>query len=204
MNGKTAALVLNAPELNADIKEGFVVAADGGYRHCMRLGKRVNALIGDFDTLDVLPDGVYIVRFPVEKNATDGELALDYIAGEGFGSVTIYGGFGGKTEHVIGNLNLLAYADTLGLEARIDDGNIAAFFTRGELSFPARPGDEISVFPFAGDALVAHSEGVYYPLENLLLKSEKSRGISNRATSDKVKLCVESGAVTVIRRRKKA
>ena len=162
MEYKTVALVLNAPEIKTEIAESAIVAADGGFRHVK--GKKVLALIGDFDTLYDIPEGVDIVRFPVEKNSTDGELALDYIKSLGAEKAVIYGGFGGKPEHVIGNLNLLAYADSL-------------------------------------SAVVARSESLYYPLENLLLEPQKSRGISNRATSDKVLLEVSSGAITVIVRR---
>lgn len=201
MLNDVVALVLNAPEIKSEITETVIVAADGGFRHVA--DKKIAALIGDFDTLECVPDNVKIVRFPVEKNSTDGELALDYVKSIGAEKVVIYGAFGGKIEHVVGNLNLLAYADSLGMSAEIRDGDTRAFFTRGILSFDCRTGDSVSVFPFGGNALVAHSESLYYPLENLLLECEKSRGISNRATSENVLLEVARGAVTVIVRREK-
>lgn len=199
MEYKTVALVLNAPEIKTEIAESAIVAADGGFRHVK--GKKVLALIGDFDTLCDIPEGVDIVRFPVEKNSTDGELALDYIKSLGAEKAVIYGGFGGKPEHVIGNLNLLAYADSLNMRAEILDGDTRAYFTRNTLEIDCKTGDSVSVFPFGGCAVVARSESLYYPLENLLLEPQKSRGISNRATSDKVLLEVSSGAITVIVRR---
>ena len=109
---------------------------------------------------------------------------------------------GGKIEHVLGNLNLLAYADSLGISAKIDDGKEKAWFSKSRLEIDSIPGDEVSIFPFGGCASVSHSEGLYYPLENLLLKPEKSRGISNRATDEKIVLEIASGAVIVILRRK--
>ena len=201
MERTKAALVLNAPELDASIiAEDFIVAADAGFRHLS--GRNVGALVGDLDTLGSAPEGVMLIRYPIEKNATDGELAIDYLNSLNFKEITIYGAFGGKIEHVLGNLNLLAYADSLGISAKIDDGKEKAWFSKSRLEIDSLPGDEVSIFPFGGCASVSHSEGLYYPLENLLLKPEKSRGISNRATDEKIVLEIASGAVIVILRRK--
>ena len=201
MERTKAALVLNAPELDASIiVEDFIVAADAGFRHLS--GRNAVALVGDLDTLGSAPEGVMLIRYPIEKNATDGELAIDYLNSLNFKEITIYGAFGGKIEHVLGNLNLLAYADSLGISAKIDDGKEKAWFSKSRLEIDSLPGDEVSIFPFGGCASVSHSEGLYYPLENLLLKPEKSRGISNRATDEKIVLEIASGAVIVILRRK--
>ena len=192
---------MNAPELDASIiAEDFIVAADAGFRHLS--GRNAVALVGDLDTLGSAPEGVMLIRYPIEKNATDGELAIDYLNSLNFKEITIYGAFGGKIEHVLGNLNLLAYADSLGISAKIDDGKEKAWFSKSRLEIDSLPGDEVSIFPFGGCASVSHSEGLYYPLENLLLKPEKSRGISNRATDEKIVLEIASGAVIVILRRK--
>lgn len=201
MERTKAALVLNAPELDASIiAEDFIVAADAGFRHLS--GRNVGALVGDLDTLGSAPEGVTLIRYPIEKNATDGELAIDYLNSLNFKEITIYGAFGGKIEHVLGNLNLLAYADSLGISAKIDGGKEKAWFSKSRLEIDSLSGDEVSIFPFGGCASVSHSEGLYYPLENLLLKPEKSRGISNRATDEKIVLEIASGAVIVILRRK--
>ena len=84
------ALVLNAPELDTEVKEDAIIAADGGYRHVE--GKNVIAVIGDLDTLRRIPEGIKLVKYPVEKNATDGELAIEYAAASGVKELNIYGG----------------------------------------------------------------------------------------------------------------
>ena len=194
---KKAALVLNAPELDPDlITENFIVAADAGFRHVKN--KKIAALIGDMDTLKDVPTGVNVIRYPVEKNATDGELAIDYLHEAGCETLTVYWAFGGKIEHVIGNLNLLAYADSLGISAHINDGVMQAWYCRDRIEIASRPGDEVSVFPFGGNAVAAASSGLYYPLHDLTLDVKKSRGISNRATSDKIVLEISSGAVIIL------
>ena len=97
------ALVLNAPTLSVDIKEDFIVAADGGYRHVK--DKEVFAVIGDFDTLGYLPYGTKTVIHPVDKDKTDGELALDFIKENG---VTVI--FLGKIVAFIDLIDLLMHS----------------------------------------------------------------------------------------------
>ena len=60
----------------------YWIAADGGLRHALALGRLPDVLIGDLDS--VTPEqlaqaeaaGVRILRYPVEKDDTDLELAL--------------------------------------------------------------------------------------------------------------------------------
>ena len=51
-------------------KEGdLVVCADSGYKNAMALGIKVDILVGDFDSLCDIPDGVgEVVRVPCEIN----------------------------------------------------------------------------------------------------------------------------------------
>src|SRR5699024_9170857 len=52
----------------------LVIAADGGYVHLTTLGVVPDILLGDFDSLDTVPDFPNIVRHPVRKD--DGDTAL--------------------------------------------------------------------------------------------------------------------------------
>ena len=131
-----AALVLNAPELDTEVKESVIIAADGGYRHVE--GKNVIAVIGDLDTLKRIPENVKLIRYPVEKNATDGELAIEYAVAEGVTELNIYGGLGGKPEHVAGNLNLLARSPSEKVSAQSSSPVTIPYITLRERSASAR------------------------------------------------------------------
>ena len=137
------ALVLNAPELDTEVKEDAIIAADGGYRHVE--GKNVIAVIGDLDTLKRIPENVKLIRYPVEKNATDGELAIEYAASRGITELNVYGGLGGKPEHVAGNLNLLAFAFGKGIRAKLVTRDYTVYYATG--TFRVRAGE---VFAFRG------------------------------------------------------
>ena len=193
------ALVLNAPELDTEVKEDAIIAADGGYRHVE--GKNVIAVIGDLDTLKRIPENVKLIRYPVEKNATDGELAIEYAASRGITELNVYGGLGGKPEHVAGNLNLLAFAFGKGIRAKLVTRDYTVYYATGTFRVRAGEGAVVSVFAYGGAALVDRSEGLYYPLEDLTLTPSSSRGISNVATADEIAFEVKRGAVLVFVRR---
>lgn len=193
------ALVLNAPELDTEVKEDAIIAADGGYRHVA--DKNVTAVIGDLDTLKRIPENVKLIRYPVEKNATDGELAIEYAAAEGVTELNIYGGLGGKPEHVAGNLNLLAFAFGKGIRAKLVSKEYTVYYAAGAFREETVKGAVVSVFAHGGAALVDRSEGLYYPLEDLTLTPSSSRGISNVATADEIAFDVKRGAVLVFVRR---
>lgn len=190
------ALVLNTPELNVEVTETNIIAADGGYRHVDN--KPVFAVIGDFDTLGYVPDNVPTVSHPTDKDQTDGELALEFIKNVGGHSVTIYGATGGKLEHVLGNVNLLAFANSIGLKAKILDENLEAYFTSDSISISGGVGDNISIFAFGGEVEFEKSSGLKYPLDNLKILPHSSLGISNRVTEGKVEIKVKSGKALVI------
>ncbi len=61
----------------------YLIGADGGTRHILALGLRPDAVVGDLDSLEaetvaeLAASGVEIERYPVAKNQTDLELAIE-------------------------------------------------------------------------------------------------------------------------------
>ena len=109
-----------------------VIAADGGLRHLLPLGHRPDALIGD---LDSLPAGVVaeeaagrVIRHPRDKDETDLELALLYAVAQYPGhEVLILGGFGGRLDHMLANILVLAHPRLLGQPIRFVDDRESAW-----------------------------------------------------------------------------
>ena len=118
-----AAIILKAPDLSCDVTENNVIYADGAYKFSKKLGqKNVLAVVGDFDSLGHAPKNENVISLEVEKNFTDGERAVRYAVEKGFKELTIYGAYGGKIEHILGNIALLKIALSLGAKAIIKDG----------------------------------------------------------------------------------
>ncbi|MCI7769929.1 MAG: thiamine diphosphokinase [Christensenellaceae bacterium] len=187
---KTAALILNSPEETAPVTERDVICADGGLRHAKVVPV---AVIGDFDSLSDKPENLNYVSYPVEKNATDGQLAIDYAKEHGYDAVTIYGALKGKPDHVLGNLGLLKYAHDLDIDAVIKEKDLSVRLVYDKFNIKTKTRARVSLFPFFGDAVVRSSHGLYYPLENLRLKAGTNRGLSNVATDDEISLDVSEG-----------
>ena len=138
---------------------GDVVAADGGARFLRRNGVVPDLLVGDFDSLpaeDVraLADaGAELLRHPVRKDATDGELAIDEIFGRGAGEVLLAGALG-ALDHTWGHLVLLRRAAERGATAvLVSPSLVGRVFVAGQnVILDAPPGTRVSLLPLAGDA----------------------------------------------------
>lgn len=195
-----AAIILNGEALSRDVTEDFVVCADGGYSlfHERYPGKRVNALIGDLDSLKEIPKDVFVIKYPPEKNCTDGELALDYVLEKGYKEITFYAAGGGRNDHFLGNLALLSKAYEQGANTLIkENGYDILFAGTGHSTFPVRPGDTVSVIPYGGAVTVASSGGLAYPLNNLHITPSSTRGISNIAEKSAASLEIAKGRALV-------
>ena len=193
------AIVLNSPEPVKNVAEEYVIYADAGYKHKAFLGdKKTLAVVGDFDTLGAAPDNEPIVGLEKEKDYTDGERAVHFAKECGAEEITIYGAFGGKPEHILGNIALLAIAEKIGLKAAIRGDNYTVCLVGGKRAFNVHSGASVSLIPYTDEAAVTDSRGLYYPLENLVLTKEDTRGISNVATADEFFINVYRGKVLAI------
>jgi thiamine pyrophosphokinase len=140
---------------HADIDRGrirpddLILAADGGGRHCLALGLRPAAVIGDFDSLeppDVLAfeaSGADLVRHPPRKEQTDLELAVRYALERGATEIVILAGLGTRWDQSIANLLLAGAPGLEGIRLEIVDGpqEIYPLHAGDSLELRGRPGD---------------------------------------------------------------
>jgi len=188
------AILLNSDEIGV-VTEKDVICADGGYRYAE--GKNIIAVVGDFDSLISKPENVNTIQFPSEKNMTDGELAVRYAAEKGIKDVVIYGATGGRLDHVLGNISLLKLAHSLGVKAKISSPKFSIYYSDSLLSLETQKDCIVSIFAYGGEAVVEYAKGLYYPLDNLLLDSFCTRGISNKTVAEKAEIKVKSGEIIV-------
>jgi thiamine pyrophosphokinase len=183
----------------------LVVAVDGGGTVCLAAGVTPDVLLGDLDSIDPADAdrleraGVLLQRFPTEKDATDLELALDYVAGAGAREVTATAISGGRLDHILGNLGALRAR--VGLQPRIVEPDLAAWMLgEGGRSALRLMGVEatVSLVPL-GEGAVVSVDGVRWPLNRARLEPCGTLGISNRIVSPRgAFVAVESGEVLVV------
>ncbi len=195
-SGRVAAIVLNGVQLNVLVQADYVICADGGYN----LYKGTpNCIIGDLDSINRVPEGVEIIKYATHKNYTDGELAVRKAIAEGYKTIRIYAGLGGRIDHVLGNITLLQVALQLGANATIVDEDCTInYYEAGINKLAAKKGTTISLLPINGAATVASSSGLEYPLNELTLAPPTTMGQSNIATQDEPTITISSGAVLAI------
>lgn len=192
------AIILKAPSICLPVDEELVIYADAGYKFKEQIGeKKVLAVVGDFDSLRAVPKSEKIVQLQVEKNYTDGERAVRYAKEVGATEIVIYGAFGGKMEHVLGNIALLEIALNLGLKCTIKHENGYAELLSSKWQKKLTISSSLSLIPYGGNCSFSRSSGLYYPLDNLTLTTADTRGISNVVNAEQVEIEIEKGKVLV-------
>ncbi len=184
----------------------LVVAADGGARHAVALGRAIDTWVGDGDSIDpveldrLAAAGVRIDRAPVDKDETDAELALLTAIRAEPSRITILGALGGaRLDHELGNVWLLAHP---GLAGR--DTCLLGARTRIRLVGPGRTelggrvGDLVSLLPFGGDVVGIVTDGLRYRLRDEPLRIGPSRGLSNVRVDPAAGLSLREGRLLVV------
>ncbi|MFM2193737.1 MAG: thiamine diphosphokinase [Candidatus Limnocylindrus sp.] len=182
----------------------LVIAADGGARHAAALALPLHRVIGDFDSLGVgeitelEAAGVTVTRFSVNKDATDTELAVLAALDAGATEITLLCTWGGRSDHAVGTLALLAHPRCRAVTVKILDEHTQTHLLSSGTSLTLRGGigRVISLTPWGGDATVS-ATGVRWTLDTAELSAGSTRGISNVATATESMITVHRGAVLV-------
>ena len=203
MANKKIAIILKSPEFCETVTEDTVIYADAALNHAEKVGKKkILAVVGDFDSLGYTPNGINIVGLNVEKDFTDGERAIHLAVENGYKDITIYGAYGGKIEHVLGNIALLKIAKNLGANAVIKHGDNITELLSESAVLSVEKGSTLSIIPYGERCEFIKSSGLYYPLDNLVLTNADTRGISNQTTEQEVRIEIKKGEALVIYGRK--
>lgn len=213
MNPCRASVVLSGQILDDTVAMAYldssaiVICADGGARHCRRLGVVPDLLVGDLDSIE--PDDlawieqqqVPIHRFPAVKDQTDSELAiavalerLDQIQLHGPAAgphdVVLLASLGGRPDHVLANQLLAVRLASSGHTLRLSDGHSHLIALAGRTAvglqlsrLPASSAARtwaVSVIPISDQVVGLSYTGLQYPLDQATLELGSCQGVSNR------------------------
>jgi thiamine pyrophosphokinase len=184
-----------------------VIAADGGAVALDGLGRRPDRLVGDLDSAPAAlverleAAGTRVDRYPVDKDASDTELALRAAIDAGASQVDLVGATGGdRLDHELANLLLLADADFADVELRAIAGPTVARAVRGGARLPLRGevGDLVTLLPIGGDARGVTAVGLRWPLDAATLPMGRSRGLSNVIVGPEASVTLTEGVLLVV------
>ena len=190
-----------------------VIAADGGLARAPIAGLVPTLLVGDLDSVsgelvaDAAARGLPIERAATTKDESDAELAMLAAVARGATRITVVGAFGGpRLDHALANVWLLAHpalaaTDVVLLDARsritliVAPGPDGGTVTR---SLAGRPGDLVSLLPFAGDVDGVTTRGLRYALDDEPLVVGPARGLSNVRLRPDAGVTVRRGRLMVV------
>ncbi len=190
----------------------YVIAADLGGQHALSWGWSINLLIGDLDSLPaalaaaIEREGIGTERAAARKDETDTELALARARELTPGEVILCGALGGRTDHLLANVLLLARPDLQSVHLSIVDGPetlclLQADVGPTQLVITGAAGDLVSLLPLGNAAEGVTTDGLLYPLHAETLHLGSARGVSNVLTGPRGQVTLRRGQLLVIHNR---
>lgn len=177
----------------------LVIAADGGSRHLAVLGIKPDLIIGDMDSLPAdLPwddNDAPRMKYPTDKDKSDAELAVDYAFKQKCVSVTLMGAMGGRLDHALCNIAIVAAHPG---RVYITDGGyrLEAVDDTNELVLRGRAGGIVSLIPYGASTAKVTAVGLKYPLNGEPI-GYATHGLSNQITADEANIKVSGGIILV-------
>ena len=189
---KSAAIVLNY-DFSRKIEQEDIIAADGGYNRAVDRGYSPKVVVGDLDSAKNIAEGVEIVKFNKKKDQTDGELAVKYAVSAGYRKLFIYGASGGRMDHVLYNMRLIAIAALMGVKCVICGDGFDAYYANSTFELEVKKNDLISIVPYQGKTHIISTEGLGYEINDVELDMFNTVGVSNFATAEKILIKIDQG-----------
>lgn len=172
-----------------------------------RLGITPDVVVGDLDSYDpalvddLLASGVEVRRYQHHlKMETDTELAMLAALEWHPETIILIGGMGGRLDHSLANILLLAHPQLAPIDVRIIDGN-----QQVSLAKPGRwndiagdTGDTVTLLPVGEEARGVRTEGLHWPLHDETLPPGRGRGVSNLIDEPGARVWVDAGRLLIV------
>ena len=175
-----------SPGLKAALKKaGLVIAADGGIRHAEALGRAPDLWVGDFDSTPLELKRRYAQlpreRHPRDKDATDGELAVQAALKGSARALLLAGALGGEPDHALAHQLLALKLALEGVETILSDGRTWAWpLVPPGLGLELPPGAGLSLVPL-DDLEGLTLSGTRWRLSGARVQAGGTRTLRNQA-----------------------
>lgn len=187
------------------LKQPYVVAADRGATTALVFGYQPNVVIGDLDSIDastlreLQQRDVPIETYPRDKDATDGQLAVERALQVHPSQLLMLGFLGGpRLDQALANVLLL-----VGVKSRtflLDEHNECVLVRPGApYTWQTEPDEVASLLSLSGEARGVRTYGLRWPLTGETLRLGETRGVSNEPIATSVTVSIERGLLLVTR-----
>jgi thiamine pyrophosphokinase len=141
--------------------------------------------------------GVPAIPFPAEKDETDLALAAAHALTLNPSFILILGALGGRADHALANLHVLALAKDVPTE--IWDETTSITLINKKSALPKNDYVFLSLIPLTTEVIGITTQGLFYPLAGETLRAGETRGVSNAFTAEAAVITIESGMLLAIR-----
>jgi len=174
--------------------DGDIYCGDGGANYAIKLGYTPKVIIGDFDSIDeeilnsIDEEKTKLIKYPKDKDFTDGELVIDYVTNLGYEEISILGALGGRTDHMLANINLLMKYSHVYFET---ENEKISLIEKGK-NYTNMKDVKISFIPLS-DVEKLTLKGFQFPLEKKDVKRYSSLCMSNKIVENRAQLNLKRG-----------
>lgn len=194
--------IIGAGEMTRKPEPGskdLVIAVDAGFLHTQALGLRVDVVLGDFDSLNEVPDHPCVIRLNPIKDETDMLAAIGYAIDEGCKVFHLYGGTGGRLSHTLANIQCLNRLAERGLRGYLyGDGETLTALTHGSIHFEADSRGYVSAFALSGVCEGVCERGLKYLLDEYTMCPDNPIGVSNEFIGCEAEIAVRQGTLLIV------
>jgi thiamine pyrophosphokinase len=184
----------------------IIIGADGGALHALRLGLKLDWVVGDMDSLpveqqaDLAAAGTRFKRFPPQKDKTDLELALQLAMESQPQEIVLLGALGGRLDQELGNMLLLAQPQWRGTRMLIAGEEETVYLLRGgeTMVLHGKPGQIFSVLAISPMLEGLDISGAEYPLTKAEVPLGSTLTISNAMAAGETTIALRAGLALVV------
>lgn len=185
-----------------------VIAADGGIDHAIAWDLPIKIAVGDMDSVSLAglahlqQERIATERHPGDKEASDGELALEVALRWDPQEVHLFTGGGvDRLDHLLITTALLTHPSlaTRRVRAWIGSTLIISLQSGQSADFWGHQGADITLLAVNGPAQGVRTVGLEFPLHGETLQPWSSRGLSNRGMGRICEITIQQGCLLVIR-----
>lgn len=188
-------------------KDDLIISVDGGIRYIKALNLVPDVIIGDFDSskrdeIRAFPEAI-VMSFKQEKNATDGDIAIEYIIDSPIKEVLIFGALGNRVDHMLSNISMLEKLYKNQVKAEIMDTFNRILYTENQVKIFSEGFKYFSIIPVSATVTGVNIQGGKYPLVDAQMNRINSLGLSNEFLKEEVIISIEKGAALIVRSKDK-
>lgn len=179
--------------------DAFVICADGGLAAAANYNITPDLIVGDFDSLGIVPKGENVVLYPVEKDVTDSFIAIEEGLKRGFTRFVFFGCVGGRLDHTLANIQHLQYLVEHGAQGMlVGDKETLTVIKNAAVQFDAKRSGGISVFSLSEQSEGVSIEGLFYEAHDITLTNGFPLGVSNHFIGKPATVRVKNGVLLLV------